>query len=69
VRQHDLASKQHSCLRKFYLRAVAVNFIETIWLVTKPMDMHAGTETVMASVISVFGWRHAGAIEVSLVAL
>ena len=29
--------------------------IDAIWLATEPMDMRAGTETVLARVIAVFG--------------
>ena len=29
--------------------------IDTIWLATEPMDMHAGTETALARVVAVFG--------------
>lgn len=29
--------------------------IDAIWLVTAPMDMHAGTETALAKAIVVFG--------------
>ena len=32
--------------------------IDAIWLATSPMDMRAGTDTVLARVVSVFGAAH-----------
>ncbi|WP_367949142.1 IS66 family insertion sequence element accessory protein TnpB, partial [Paraburkholderia sp. NMBU_R16] len=29
--------------------------IEAIWLATEPLDMRAGTETILARVVKVFG--------------
>jgi transposase len=36
-------------------RLAAVIRIEAIWLATEPLDMRAGTETILARVVKVFG--------------
>ncbi|WP_321898257.1 IS66 family insertion sequence element accessory protein TnpB [Paraburkholderia heleia] len=36
-------------------RLAAVIRIEAIWLATEPLDMRAGTETILARIVKVFG--------------
>lgn len=36
-------------------RLAAVICIESIWLATEPLDMRAGTETILPRVVKVFG--------------
>lgn len=42
-------------LRNLATRLVAVIRIDTIWLASEPLDMRAGTDTVLARVVKVFG--------------
>lgn len=42
-----LAARSHAMIR-----------IDQIWLAVEPMDMRAGTETVLARVVKVFGAAH-----------
>ncbi|WP_331457897.1 IS66 family insertion sequence element accessory protein TnpB [Burkholderia sp. MSMB1552] len=42
-------------LQRVAARLAAVIRIEAIWLATEPLDMRAGTETILARVVKVFG--------------
>lgn len=42
-------------VRNLAARLVAVIRIDAIWLATEPLDMRAGTDTVLARVVKVFG--------------
>src|SRR6185437_14891382 len=53
---HDtLAFVGRRRLRRVAARLAAVIRIEAIWLATEPLDMRAGTETILARVVKVFG--------------
>ena len=42
-------------LRRLAAGQVAMIRVETLWLSTRPLDMRAGTETILAQVVRIFG--------------
>lgn len=46
-------------MRSLVARVAAVIRVEAIWMASAPMDMRAGTEKLLASVVAVFGQAHA----------
>lgn len=42
-------------MRPVAARVVALIRVDAIWLAVEPLDMRAGTETILARVVKVFG--------------
>ena len=42
-------------MRRLVTRLAAVIRVDALWLSTTPLDMRAGTETILARVVSMFG--------------
>ena len=51
----SLACFERRRVREIAAGVVAVIRIEAIWLATEPLDMRAGTDTILARVVKVFG--------------
>ena len=53
--QSSLAGIGRSAVRPVAARVVALIRVDAIWLAVEPLDMRAGTETILARVVKVFG--------------
>lgn len=50
-----MAGGGRSGLRSLDTRAASVIRVDAVWMAVEPLDMRAGTEAVLARVVTVFG--------------